>query len=81
MYIVLSLSIKNFLCVFVLFIKTYIMKKSCFIIVFLFLTANLYSQTTYVPDDNFEQALINLGYDTGTLDDYGLQQILLRLLI
>jgi len=25
---------------------------------------------TYVPDDNFEQALINLGYDSGTLDDY-----------
>jgi len=27
------------------------------------------SQTTYVPDDNFEQALIDLGYDD-TLDDY-----------
>ncbi|TBN04849.1 T9SS type A sorting domain-containing protein [Hyunsoonleella flava] len=25
---------------------------------------------TYVPDDNFEQALINLGYDVGPLDDY-----------
>ena len=25
---------------------------------------------TYVPDDNFEQALIDLGYDTGTLNDY-----------
>lgn len=25
---------------------------------------------TYVPDDNFEQALITLGYDTGVLDDY-----------
>ena len=25
---------------------------------------------TYVPDDNFEQALIDLGYDTGPLDDY-----------
>lgn len=25
---------------------------------------------TYVPDDNFEQALIDLGYDTGLLDDY-----------
>ncbi len=25
---------------------------------------------TYVPDDNFEQALINLGYDTAPLDDY-----------
>ena len=26
--------------------------------------------TTYVPDDNFEQALIDLGYDSGALDDY-----------
>ena len=25
---------------------------------------------TYVPDDNFEQALIDLGYDIGALDDY-----------
>jgi len=25
---------------------------------------------TYVPDDNFEQALIDLGYDFGPLDDY-----------
>ena len=29
-----------------------------------------YSQNTHVPDDNFEQALINLGYDTAPLDDY-----------
>jgi Leucine-rich repeat (LRR) protein len=28
-----------------------------------------FSQLTYVPDDNFEQALINLGYDN-VLDDY-----------
>jgi gliding motility-associated-like protein len=27
-------------------------------------------QLTYVPDDNFEQELINLGYDSGSLDDY-----------
>jgi len=26
-------------------------------------------QNTYVPDDNFEQALIDLGYDTGALND------------
>lgn len=26
--------------------------------------------TTFVPDDNFEQALIDLGYDVGPLDDY-----------
>lgn len=25
---------------------------------------------TYIPDDNFEQALIDLGYDSGPLDDY-----------
>ena len=25
---------------------------------------------TFVPDDNFEQALIDLGYDSGSLDDY-----------
>ncbi len=25
---------------------------------------------TYVPDDNFEQTLIDLGYDSGALDDY-----------
>jgi len=29
-----------------------------------------YSQNTFVPDDNFEQALIDLGYDTGPLDNY-----------
>lgn len=28
------------------------------------------SQNTFVPDDNFEQALIDLGYDSGSLDDY-----------
>ncbi len=26
--------------------------------------------TTFVPDDNFEQALIDLGYDTGPLDNF-----------
>ncbi len=26
--------------------------------------------TTFVPDDNFEQALIDLGYDSGPLDDF-----------
>jgi hypothetical protein len=30
----------------------------------------LFSQQTYVPDDNFEQALIYLGYDTPPLDNY-----------
>tara|TARA_R110000868_G_scaffold173829_1_gene410208 strand:+ start:17579 stop:18973 length:1395 start_codon:yes stop_codon:yes gene_type:complete len=28
-----------------------------------------YSQNTFVPDDNFEQALIDLGYDSGALND------------
>jgi hypothetical protein len=28
------------------------------------------SATTFVPDDNFEQALIDLGYDSRPLDDY-----------
>ncbi len=28
-----------------------------------------YSAKTYIPDDNFEQALIDLGYDSGALDD------------
>ncbi len=37
--------------------------------VFILLTQVAFSQTTYVPDDNFEQALIDLGYDD-TLDDY-----------
>ncbi len=31
---------------------------------------NCYYGQTYVPDDNFEQALISLGYDSGALDDY-----------
>ena len=29
-----------------------------------------FSQNTYVPDDLFEQALIDQGYDSGPLDDY-----------
>ncbi len=28
------------------------------------------AQYTFVPDDNFEQALIDLGYDSGALDNY-----------
>ncbi len=30
---------------------------------------SIHAQKTYVPDDNFEQALIDLGYDD-VLDDY-----------
>ncbi len=40
------------------------MKKFLTIFV-LFLAINLFAQNTYVPDDNFEQALIDLGYDSG----------------
>lgn len=29
-----------------------------------------FAQSTYVPDDNFEQERINLGYDSGPVDDY-----------
>ena len=42
------------------------MKK---VAILLFITSSfIFSQKTYVPDDKFEQALIDLGYDT-TLDD------------
>ncbi|TCP23701.1 hypothetical protein EV195_108174 [Tenacibaculum skagerrakense] len=34
-----------------------------------FLSISFWAQNTYVPDDNFEQALIDLGYDN-VLDDY-----------
>ncbi|MDX8552305.1 T9SS type B sorting domain-containing protein [Tenacibaculum sp. 1B UA] len=45
------------------------MKKYITLFLFFF-TLFSYSQNTYVPDDNFEQELINLGYDSGPLDDY-----------
>lgn len=35
---------------------------------------NCFFGETYVPDDNFEQALIDLGYDSGALDDYVLTE-------
>jgi len=35
---------------------------------FLSLSTNLFAQNTLVPDNNFEQALIDLGYDSGSLD-------------
>ena len=40
-----------------------------FAFIFLFFLNNINSQNTHVPDDNFEQALIDLGYDD-VLDDY-----------
>lgn len=36
---------------------------------FSFSSVVLFSQNTYVPDDDFEQLLIDLGYDSGPLDD------------
>ncbi len=45
------------------------MKNLTFIILLL-ANFSLFAQNTYVPDDNFEQALIDLGYDSGALDDY-----------
>lgn len=43
--------------------------KNSILITLLIISLNLFAQNTYVPDDNFEQALIDLGYDT-VLDDY-----------
>ena len=45
------------------------MKKIILLIVAVIFTATIFSQTTYVPDDYFEQKLIDLGVDTGPLDD------------
>ena len=43
------------------------MKKIAILLLIVF--SFVFAQKTYVPDDKFEQALIDLGYDT-TLDDY-----------
>ena len=44
--------------------------KKIAIMILLFITSSfVFTQNTYVPDDKFEQALIDLGYDD-TLDDY-----------
>ena len=45
------------------------MKKTITLLL-LILFVQLNAQNTYVPDDNFEQALIDLGYDSGALDNY-----------
>ncbi|MDO6598494.1 T9SS type A sorting domain-containing protein [Oceanihabitans sp. 2_MG-2023] len=45
------------------------MKTKLLYIIFIFFSQLIFAQTTYVPDDNFEQHLINLGYDD-VLDDY-----------
>ncbi|WCO01398.1 T9SS type A sorting domain-containing protein [Psychroserpens ponticola] len=46
------------------------MRQFYFFLLLAFLSLNANAQLTYVPDDNFEQALINLGYDSGPLDDF-----------
>lgn len=45
------------------------MKRVLLFILATFAALSPKAQNTYVPDDNFEQALINLGYDSGPLDD------------
>ncbi|MCH3883806.1 T9SS type B sorting domain-containing protein [Tenacibaculum aquimarinum] len=40
------------------------------LILFLFFITSIYSQRTYIPDNNFEQALIDKGYDSGPIDNY-----------
>ena len=42
--------------------------KNFTIIILLLASMNIFAQTTSIPDANFEQALIDLGYDTGTPD-------------
>ncbi len=46
------------------------LKKEKILLYFLFISFNLFSQNTFVPDDNFEQFLIDAGYDSGPLDDF-----------
>ncbi|WCO03461.1 T9SS type A sorting domain-containing protein [Psychroserpens ponticola] len=40
------------------------------IVLILLCSSLCFSQNTFVPDDNFEQALIDLGLDSGPLDDF-----------
>jgi len=46
------------------------LRKYIFILFLLLFNLVVQSQNTFIPDDNFEQALIDLGYDTGPLDDF-----------
>lgn len=46
------------------------MRKYIYIPFLLVFNLVVQSQNTFVPDDNFEQALIDLGYDSGPLDDF-----------
>jgi hypothetical protein len=42
--------------------------KKLLLILFLGFTLFGFSQTTLIPDSNFEQALISLGIDSGTIN-------------
>ncbi|NNK87775.1 MAG: T9SS type A sorting domain-containing protein [Flavobacteriaceae bacterium] len=46
------------------------MKAKLLLCVMFFAAIVIHSQNTYVPDDNFEQALIDWGFDSYPLDDY-----------
>tara|TARA_R110002096_G_scaffold148834_5_gene310006 strand:- start:6 stop:1583 length:1578 start_codon:yes stop_codon:yes gene_type:complete len=48
-------------------IKNQNLKLSLLLICFCYISVN--SQNTIIPDDNFEQALIDLGYDSGPLNN------------
>jgi len=50
------------------------MKTKLLSVVIICLNFSLNAQNTYVPDDNFEQYLIELGVDSGPLDDYVLTE-------
>jgi len=45
-------------------------KTNVFTLCLFLISACCVSQNTFVPDDNFEQALIDLGWDVGPLDDF-----------
>ena len=44
-------------------------KTKCIIISFCFISFSSQCQNTFVPDNNFEQVLIDFGFDTAPLDD------------
>ena len=51
--------------------RTLYRSTSCIILsVWIAMCSHVYAQLTYIPDDNFEQAIIDLGYDGGMPDDY-----------
>jgi hypothetical protein len=50
-------------------LKRVIMRYLMLIMVFFMLPNVFFAQQTYVPDDNFEQALIDMGYDSPPLND------------